>query len=106
MNKPEVSKLVQRLVIGIWTFLVVSVALWLRIVIEQAPDNDLLFQAATVSSIVAGLSALLLGISVAVLRAPLSVNIISTIVAGLAVCAWTGYVWWLIGRVFSGTWPY
>jgi hypothetical protein len=106
MNKPESSKLVRRLVIGVWAFSVVSVALWLGIVIGQRPGNVMLFNAATASAIAAGLSALLLGISVAILRAPLSANIILTIVASLAVCAWTGYVWWMIDRLFSGTGPW
>jgi hypothetical protein len=106
MNESKQSKLVRRLVIGVWTFSVVSVALWLRIVIGQPPDMDMLFYAATAFASVAGLCALLIGLSVAVVRAPLSANIISAFVASLAVCAWTGYVWWMIGRIFSGTWPY
>ena len=106
MSKSKPSRLVRRLVVGVWTFSVVSVVVWLWIVIGQSPGNDMLFNAATASAIVAGLSALTLGISVAVVRTPLSPNIILTFVAGLAVCAWTGYVWWMIYRIFSGTWPY
>lgn len=106
MNTSKPSKLVRRLVVGVWTFSVVSVVLWLWIVNEQSPGNDMLFAAATASASAAGMSALLLGISVAVARTPLSSKIILTFIVGLAVCAWTGYVWWLINRTFSGTWPY
>jgi hypothetical protein len=106
MNQSESSKLVRRLVIGVWTFSLVSVALWLRLLIGQQPGSDMLLSAVTASAIAAGLSALLLGISVAVLRAPLSANIISSIVASLAICAWTGYWWWMIDRLFSGTGPW
>jgi len=106
MNKSESSKFVRRLVIGVWTFSVGSVVLWLWIMVGQPRENDMLFDAATASAIAAGLSALLLGISVAVLRAPLSANIISSIVVSLAVCAWTGYFWWVIDRLFSGTGPW
>ena len=106
MNETDPSKFVPRLVIGIWPFLVISAALWLWFVMGEPIDNDIRPAAATASAIVCGLAAPALGILVAVERIPLSPKIISTFIASLAVCAWTGYIWWLVDRVFSGTWPY
>ena len=106
MNKSDLSKFVSRLLIGVWPFLVLSAALWLWIVMGEPLDNDMRLAAATASAIVGGLAALVLGILVAVERTPLSPKIISTFLASLAVCAWTGYIWWLVDRAFSGTWPY
>ena len=106
MNKSHPSKIVPRLVIGVWPFLVTSAALWLWIVMDEPLENDMRPAAATASAIVGGLAALVLGILVAVERTPLSPKIISTFLASLAVCAWTGYIWWLVDRAFSGTWPY
>lgn len=106
MNKSDPLKFVPRLVIGIWPFLVISAALWLWFVMGEPIDNDMRPAAATASAVVVGLAALVLGILVAVERSPLSPKIISTFIASLAVCAWTGYVLWIIDRTFSGTWPY
>lgn len=107
MNKLEPSKIIRRLEIGVRTFSVVSVTLWLLWFFARLDSpKELILNAATASAIVAGLTGLMLGISLAVVRAPLSAKTIATFVASLAVCAWTGYVWWLIDGIYSGTWPY
>ena len=100
------SNFVPRLVIGIWSFLVISAALWLWFAMGEPIDNDMRPAAAIASAIVGGLAALVLGILVAVERSPLSPKIISTFIASLVVCAWNGYVLWMIDRAFAGTWPY
>ena len=106
MNKSDPSQFVPRLVVGTWTFSFISAVLWLWILIGETLDNDMRLSAAIASAIASGLVALALGVLVAVVRIPLSPRIISTFVASLAVCAWTGYFMWLVDRAFSGTWPY